>query len=152
MILDYSTGKLPPNFLILGVLLILAGLIGMFSKQYELIILLPIAIPLVFIRDGIQIDTRNKRTKKYTKLFSIEFGKWESIARTEYIQIARVRQVSGMSVLSINRNDFNLVYKVLLMMPNERKEILSGEENDIVKKAERIASSLSLELRYPTKL
>ncbi len=56
-----------------------------------------------------------------------------------------------MSVLSITRTETNNVYKLFLTLPNRRIELMSGEKERILKRAEKIASSLQIPLNNRTK-
>ncbi|PKQ62016.1 hypothetical protein BZG02_13835 [Labilibaculum filiforme] len=149
MILKYTTGKLPPNFFMLGVILLLIGILAIIMSEYTGIVAIPFAIPLLFIRTGILIDTKGKRIKKYIGLFAYKTGKWESIAQVHHLRIIRVQQSASMAVLSISRYDTNIVYKLILVLPNENIELLSGEGRFIGTVADEISDKLQVELKAP---
>ncbi|MBN2596444.1 MAG: hypothetical protein JXR82_06620 [Marinifilaceae bacterium] len=149
MILKYTTGKLPPNFFMLGVILLLIGILAITMSEFAGIVAIPLSIPLLFIRTGILIDTKGKRIKKYIGLFACKTGEWESITQIKHLQIIRVRQTTGMAVLSIARNETNIVYKLLAVLPNENIELLSGKGASISEAANDISSQLNLEVFEP---
>ncbi|MDQ1772494.1 hypothetical protein GQR60_17945 [Labilibaculum sp. A4] len=149
MILKYTTGKLPPNFFMLGVILLLIGILAIIMSEFAGIVAILLSIPLLFIRTGILIDNKKKRIKKYIGLFAYKTGKWESIAQIHHLQIIRVRQTTGMAVLSITRNETNIVYKLLAVLPNENIELLSGEGRFIGEAASDISSQLNTEVLEP---
>ncbi len=147
MILKYITGKLPPNFFMLGIILVILGAIGLYNEELLSLITIPIAIPFLFIRTGILIDCHKKQIKKYTGLFTLKLGNWESIATIQHLQIIRVQQTTGMAVLSIARNENNVVYKIRAVMPNENIELLSGEGVFIGEVANQISEQLQIEVK-----
>lgn len=147
MILKYTTGKLPPNFFMLGVILLLLGILAAIMSEYAGLVAIPLSIPLLFIRTGILIDTKKTRIKKYIGLFAYQSGKWESIAPIKHLQIIRVRQTTGMAVLSIARNETNVVYKLIAVLPDENIELLSGEGRFIGEAADNISSELNIEVK-----
>ncbi len=151
MILQFTTGKLPLNFFMLGVILLLIGVLAAIMSEFAGLAAIPLSIPLLFIRTGILVDTEKKRIKKYIGLFTYKTGKWESIATIKHLQIIRVRQTTGMAVLSIARNETNIVYKLLAVLPNENIELLSGEGRFIGEAADEIVDKLQVELKAPSK-
>lgn len=152
MLLKYTTGKLPPNFFMLGFTFIVIGIISMYNSDYFGLIFLLLALPFVFIRLGIMIDSQQKQIKKYTSFFGLRIGKWESISQANNIQIIRVQETSSMAVLSINRTETNIRFKMILIMPNRKMEIMSGKKEFINKAAKEIASSLDIPLKFPKSL
>jgi len=56
-----------------------------------------------------------------------------------------------MGVLSITRTETNVVYKLFLTLSNRKTELMSGEKDYIIKRAEKIASSLQVPLNNKTK-
>ncbi len=147
MIIKYTTGKPPPNFFMLGFLLVTLSAIGLFNRELLSLITLPIAIPFLFTRTGILIDCDKKQIKKYTGLFAIKHGKWESIAKAEFLQVVRAQQTTSMSVLSIARNESNVIYKLRAVMPNTNIELLSGEGVFIGEAADHISEQLQIEIK-----
>ena len=149
MILKYTTGKLPPNFFMLGIILVLLGAIGLYNGELLSLITLPIAVPFLFIRTGILINCDEKQIKKYTGLFALKLGNWKSIANVQHLQVIRVQQTTGMAVLSIARNENNVVYKIRAVMPNESIELISGEGVFIGEVANQISKQLQIEVKKP---
>jgi hypothetical protein len=147
MILKYTTGKLPLNFFMLGVILLLLGVLAAIMSEFGGLVAIPLSIPLLFIRTGILIDTEKKQIKKYIGLFTLKSGKWENIAHVQHLRIIRVQQSASMAVLSISRNDTKVVYKLILVIPNENIELLSGEGRFISEAADDISRGLSVEVK-----
>jgi len=150
MTIKYITGKLPLNFFMLGVILFLIGILAIIMLKAEGIIAIILSIPLLFTRTGILIDTEKKQLKKYIGLFAYRTGKWQNIDNLTHLRIIRVRQTQGMAVLSISRNETNVVYKLIMVLPNENIEILSGENDFILLAANRISSKLGTKVLNTT--
>lgn len=144
--LQYKTEKLPINFIVLGAFLFIISIWRMMLLDWIGIVFLLLSIPLLFIRSGLFIDPQNLRLQKYIGLFFIRTGKWENISGIKHLRIIKVQQTSGMAVLSIARNETNVVYKLILVMPNENIEILVGENDFIVKAANQISTVLNVEV------
>jgi len=133
----------------LGFSLALIGIATTINGDYEGSLTLLLAIPLLFIQSGIVIDPENKRLRKYTGLFFLRFGKWIDVTAAQHLQIIRVRETKGMAVLSIGRNETNIVQKLILVMPRNQIVMFSGKQTKVEKIAKEIAQKLDLELKYP---
>jgi len=142
MILSYKTGKLPPNFIYLGIMLFGIGVWRMIVLDWRGIIFFVISLLFLFIKSGIIIDTTNRRIKKYIGFFAIKKGKWENISSIVNLQVIKTKETQSMNVLSISRTETNDVYKLLMVLPDRNIELLSGEKEHILNKAEEISTSL----------
>ena len=151
MILKYKTGKLPPNFIYLGMMLFGIGIWRIVVLDWKGILFFIISLLFLFIKSGIIIDTDNRRLKKYIGFFAIKKGEWESIKAIINLQIIKTRETQNMSVLSITRTETNDVYKLFLTLPNRKIELMSGEKNYIFNRAKKISSSLQTSIENKTK-
>jgi len=79
----------------------------------------------------------------------LRFGKWIDVTAAQHLQIIRVRETKGMAVLSIGRNETNIVQKLILVMPRNQIVMFSGKQTKVEKIAKEIADNLKLELKYP---
>jgi len=79
----------------------------------------------------------------------LRFGKWIDVTAAQHLQIIRVRETKGMAVLSIGRNETNIVQKLILVMPRNQIVMFSGKQTKVEKIAKEIAQKLDLELKYP---
>jgi len=129
MILNYKTGKLPLNFIYLGVILLGISIWRMVVLDWKGILFFIISLLFLFIRSGIIIDTDNRRIKKYIGFFAFRKGEWESIKSIINLQIIKTRETQTMSVLSITRTETNTIYKLFLFLPNRKIELMSGKED-----------------------
>ena len=142
MILNYTTGKLPPNFIYLGILLLGVGLWRIAVLDWKGILFFGLSLLCLFIKSGILIDTDKKRLKKYVGFFVIRKGDWENIKSLINLQIIKTKETQSMSVLSISRTETNEVYKLILVLPNRTIELMSGEIDFIIKTANEISLEL----------
>ncbi len=147
MILKYKTGKLPPNFIVLGTMLLGIGIWRMVVLDWKGILYFLISLVLLFLKSGVLIDTENKRIKEYTSLFVILKGKWESIQSIISLEIIKTSETTRMSAASISRTDTKEVYKLFLNLPDNDIEFISGEKEYIQKNAEKLSSALQVSLK-----
>lgn len=150
MILNYKTGKFPPNFIYLGIMLFGIGIWRMIVLDWKGILFFIISLLFLFIKSGIIIDTDNRRLKKYIGFFAIWKGEWESIKSIINLQIIKTRETQNMSVLSISRTETNDVYKLSLTLSNRNIELMSGEKDNILNRAEKISSLLQVSVNNQT--
>ena len=146
MLINYKTGKLPPNFIYLGILLFGVSLWRMMVLDWKGILLFAISLLCLFIKSGIIIDTDNKRLKKYIGFFAIKKGEWEDIKQLTDLKIIKTKETQNMSVLSLSRTETNDVYKLILVLPNKTIELMSGEKDFITKAANEISYELKIYL------
>lgn len=144
MILKYNTGKLPPNFLYLGYMLLGVGIWRMIVLDWRGILFFVISLLFLFIKSGIIIDTDNRKLKNYIGFFVIKKGEWESIESIIKLQILVIRETQSMNVLSIRRIEVKDIYKLFMILTDRKIELLAGEKEYIINKAEKIASSLQV--------
>lgn len=142
MILNYKTGKLPPNFIYLGIMLFGVGIWRMIVLDWKGILFFVISLLFLFIKSGIIIDTDNRRLKKYVGFFAIRKGKWENIKSLINLQIIKTKETQRMNVLSISRTETHDVYKLFMVLPDKNIELMSGEKEYVVNKADKISISL----------
>ncbi|RLD59602.1 MAG: hypothetical protein DRJ05_06175 [Bacteroidetes bacterium] len=150
MILDYKTGKLPPNFIYLGIMLFGIGIWRMVVLDWRGILFFAISLLVLFLKSGIIIDADNKRIKKYIGFFMVKKGEWESIGSINNLQIVKTRETQNMGVLSITRTETNDVYKLFLTLSNRDIELMSGEKDYILERAEEISLSLQVPIKNNT--
>ncbi len=150
MILNYKTGKLPPNFIYLGIMLFVISIWRMSVLDWTGVLFFIVSLLFIFIKSRIIIDTDNRRLKKYIGFFAIKKGEWESINSIINLQIIKTKHTQAMSVLSITRTETNDVYKLLMTLSNRNIELMSGEKDFIIDRAERISSSLQVLVKNKT--
>jgi len=142
MILKYKTGNLPPNFIYLGIMLFGISIWRMVVLDWKGLLIFVIALLCLFIKSGILIDTEKRRLKRYVGFFTIRKGEWENINALLHLQIIKTRETQVMSVLSISRTETDDVYKLIMVLPHKNIELLSGENDFIIKAANEISSEL----------
>jgi len=150
MILKYQTGKLPLNFIYLGVLLLAVSIWRMIVLDWVGILLFVISLLCIFIRSGIIIDTSDRKLKKYIGFFMIRTGEWINIESLINLQILKTKETQSMGVLSLNRTETNVVYKLMLVLPDNRIEIMAGERDFVSKSAKEISEALQVKFTDST--
>lgn len=148
MKLNYKTGRLPMNFIMLGYLLFALGIWRLVVADLEGIFFLAASVFLIFFRSGILIDTDKKLLKSYIGIFSLRMGKWETIEQIKGLQVVKVTESQTMSVLSVSRTETSAVYRLSLILPDRTIDLMKSTKMDIFKKAERIASFLETSLLH----
>lgn len=151
MILKFKTGKLPLNFIYLGFMLLGIGIWRMIVLDWRGILFFVISLLFLFIESGLIIDTDNRKLKKYIGFFVIKKGEWESIKSVIKLQILVIRETQSMNVLSISRRETKDVYKLFMILSDRKIELLAGEKEYIINKAEKIASSLQVSVENNVK-
>lgn len=146
MILNYKTGKLPPNFIALGFLLLAVSIWRIIVLDWKGILFFLISLLFLFIKSGIIIDTKNKRIKKYIGIFSLKHGKWENVKALINLQIIKTKASQSMNVLSINRTETKDLYKLIMVLPDKKIELMSGEKDKIIRISKEISHSLQTEI------
>lgn len=151
MILKFKTGKLPLNFIYLGFMLLGIGIWRMIVLDWRGILFFVISLLFLFIESGLIIDTDNRKLKKYIGFFVIKKGEWESIKSVIKLQILVIRETQSMNVLSISRRETKDVYKLFMILSDRKIELLAGEKEYIINKADKIASSLQVSVENNVK-
>jgi len=143
MLLNYKTGKLPPNFYYLGIMLFAIGVWRIVVQDWMGIVFLVISLILIFIKSGVLIDTEKIRLKKYFGFLNIRNGKWEDISNLVNLKIISLQESQTMNVVSISHTQTIYIYKLLLLLPDREIELLSGEKDYVRIKASEISKALS---------
>lgn len=146
MIRNYTTGKLPANFIYLGILLLGISIWRMIVLDWTGIVLFIISLLCLLLRSGILIDSEHLRIKKYIGFLGINTGKWEVVESIVNLQVIKVKETQGMNVLSISRTEIREVYKLLLVLPGKSIELMTGDQNLIFKNGNEISSLLNTEI------
>ena len=147
MILKYNTGKLPPNFIYFGYMLFGLGIWRMVVLDWMGIMFFIISLIFLLLRSGIFIDTSNRKLKNYTGILGIQKGKWESIESVVNLQILKTQETQGMHVLSISRSETVDVYILYMVLSKGKIELMSGEKEIILSRAEEIGSALQVPVK-----
>jgi len=140
--LNYKTGKLPPNFYYLGIMLLAIGVWRVIVQDWLGILFLVISFVLLFLRSGLLIDVSGSRLKKYVGIFMFKTGDWEDISTLINLKVIYVQETQSMNVVSISRTQTTDVYKLILVQTNSEIELLTGEKDYILSKANEISDAL----------
>jgi len=146
MIRNYNTGKLPANFIYLGVMLLGVSIWRMIVMDWMGIILFIISLLCLLTRSGVLIDSDHLRIKKYIGFLGIRTGAWENVESFVNLQIIKVKETQGMNVLSISRAESVEVFKLLLVIPGKSIELMTGDKEFIFQNGDKISSLLKTEI------
>ena len=146
MILNYKTGKLPLNFIYLGIMFLFISIWRLIVFDWVGIVLLVISLICLFLKTGIIIDSGNKRIKKYIDLFSLKNGQWEDISTFLNLQIVKKLKTQNMNFISISRTETNEVFILYLILPGKKIELLNGEIETVSVAAKEISEALQAKL------
>ena len=116
--LRYKTGKLPLNFIALGVILLAVSIWRIMVLDWSGIPFLVVSIALLFIESGVVIDPDSRRVRRYIGLFTVTKGEWEDVSSLINLQIIRSRESRTMNFISISRTETNDTYKLYIKLPN----------------------------------
>ena len=116
---------------ILGFVMIVIGLIGVFTRGIETIIIALIGVGISFTRYGILIDIENDKLKEYFQVFGVKFGKWGLLKNYPYITVLRITERSSVySQSNLEHTTRNIVYRITLLNHNHYEKILLKQFND----------------------
>lgn len=151
MILNYKTGKLPLNFIYLGIMFLFISIWRLIVFDWVGIVLLVISLLCLFLKTGIIIDSDNKRIKKYIDLFSLKNGQWEDISTFQNLQIVKKLKTQNMNFISISRTETNEVFILYLILPGKKIELLNGEIETVSVAAKEISEALQakVNVKFP---
>ena len=144
MNLHYKTQILPFHFKYFGILLLFTSIWRILILDWIGIVLFIIALLLITLKSGIEIDTKRKILKKYDSLFFIKKGKWIDLKSISSIKMEKIKESQVMNVASISRIETNVYFKLSLNLSNENIELISGEKESILKKADELALFLKV--------
>lgn len=144
--LNYRTDRLPPNFIFLGLFLLIIGVWRVLLLDWFGIVLLVISFLCLLIRWGILIDTNKKRLKKYIGFIGIKKGDWIDISTAKQLEVATRQETQNMGVASISRSATNVVYQLFMILPNENILLMKGKKDLVYKVAEEISGELKIEI------
>ena len=140
--ISYKTDVLPYNFIALGTILLAVGVWRIILVDLWGIIFIVLALVLLFLHSGVAIDYRNKRIRKYIGWLHLKNGKWLDISAVKNLAVVRSNQKRNMHLLTINRTERNVCYKLFLCLPYKNIEIFSGKKEIVKHRAEKIAAAL----------
>jgi len=113
----------PPQFVILGYLLIAIGIYFLIISNWIGIIMIPVGFIVAFLNINQDLDIKNMKYKEYFEFLGIKFGKWKDIPIIDYVTVFRERTIQGKNVVSISSHHTEENYKVEMII--NRKEKIS---------------------------
>ena len=143
---NYTTGRLSPSFLSLGVMFLIIGIWRISVLDWIGILILIIALLILFITFGVIFDFENKKIKKYSAVFGFKKGVWIDISSAKNIFLTEIKQSQTTNLLSISRTDKMLVCKLFITLSDKKIGIITGKKNKITKIANEISQNMKVEI------
>lgn len=120
------------------------GIWRMIVLDWRGIVFFSLSMIFLLLKSGLKINTEDKSLKKYIGFLILKIGKLVNIESVVELQIIRTKETRGMNVLSISRSDTYDIYKLFMVLPHRNIELMSGERDLILSRAEQISSSLEI--------
>lgn len=148
-LLDFKTDYFfPTPSRYLGYVISLIGIIGIFTKGIETIIICFAGLGLSFTRYGVLIDKENLKLKEYLEIFWFKKGNWKSMELYPYLSVLEISQKSSTySQANVEYTSREMVFRITLLNKNHYEKItLKQLENKekAHKEAEKIATDLKI--------
>lgn len=144
--MQFKTGKLPLNFIVLGIILLLIDVWRIMNYDWVGILLLCISLVFLLLRSGIIIDPAKGELKKYTGFFFMKFGSWENISSVKNLTISGLRVTQNMNVVTISRSETRVVYKLMMVLSGRTLELMTGEKELVFDAAEKISKEMKVHI------
>jgi hypothetical protein len=145
--IDIKAGRLFPfHFLILGGILLFAGMIVAVNYPIATAILVPMGLLIVTAYEGTEIDTGAKTFREYNSFLFIKTGKKEKYRTLEGIFIHRAKISQKMfSPRTMNSSTFTHVeYNAYLKTDREKIFLMSGRNKmKLLKRVRGLADALN---------
>ncbi len=150
-IIDNRLNKyFPKAFVYIGYALIGYGLLYLFIKILIGLGLIIIGIYLSFSFNGIQIDSKKKKFKKYSSFFGWKKGIWESYNDYPYLTMLEITEKeTGYSRGQVEFTSKYKVYRVCLLNNSHREKIIlkNFKNKELASKsAKEFANKLNVKL------
>ena len=143
--MNFTTGKLPAPLISLAYLLLAIGIWRIVLLDCLGILFVAVSIFLLFTKSKIEIDTENKKLKKYTVFLFFKIGKWEDIKSVKSVLIKKVKITHNMHLLSQSKTDIRFNYKIIMILANKNIEIITKENYNKIKEiADKLATELNI--------
>jgi hypothetical protein len=138
----------PPQFVILGYLLIGFGIYFLIRNDWVGFIMIPVGMAFSFLIINKKFDLENKKHMEYYGFLGMKFGKWKDIPRIEYVTVFIERSVQGKNVVSISSYHVEKNFRIDLII-SKTESISAGHEKDraaALKKGKEIAKALDTKM------
>jgi len=133
----------------LGYAMIAIGIIGIFTKGIETLLISVIGIGISFTQYGVLILPDENKIKEYLEVFWIKTGSWESLDFYQYITVLEITEKSTTYSQSNRQGSTrNLVFRITLLNENHYQKLLLKQLHDkdeAHKEAEELSQFLRIE-------
>lgn len=111
------------------------------------VVLLGAALKLA-LREGVEVDLKNKRYRKLYSFFGLGFGRWTNLPSIEYISVFKTTKNVRSRVITAEANMGFVVYK-LNLFHNTNKHIeayITDDKEDAFNVAKSMSTVLDVEI------
>ncbi len=124
--LDFKTDYFfPTPSRYLGYVISLIGIIGVFTKGIETLIISIVGFGQNFTRFGVLIDKENRKLKECTEVFWFKKGSWQSMDTYPFVTVLAISEKSSMySKANVEFSSREMVFRITLLNKNHYEKIL----------------------------
>ena len=117
----------PPQFVILGYLLIILGVYFLARHDWVGFIMIPAGFIFSFTFNRRIFDLKNRKYREYLTLMGIKSGRWKDIPTVEYVSVYPERVLQDQHVASISSRNVESGFRIALIISRSER-IECGKE------------------------
>ena len=138
--------QLPIWKTVLGLLVLIIGLISLFSS-FRGFVIIGLGIYMLLV-EGSEFDFINRKYRKTKSILRFTIGNWQSLPEIEYVSVFKTNETTTLRQTSAEANVTNEVIKLnLFYNSNKRIEAYrTYDSEDAFNKATEIASLLNVDI------
>ncbi len=148
MIINNKTSKLTFNFIVIGAIFLILGIVAVLKLEWFGLIFIFISAAIFSVVFGFQINKETMKMRNYIQIFWIKLGKWQSIKNINYFSIVKIKRTYNVGLLSIAGKRKTTLYKLNIVLNNKKIIPLhSGSQKEIKKIAKQLSEQLQIEIK-----
>jgi len=138
----------PPQFVILGYLLIILGIYFLARHDWVGFVMVPAGFIFSFTFKGRVFDLKNRKYREYLAFMGLKSGRWKNIPPVEYVSVYPERVVQDQHVASISSRHVESGFRIdLIISRSERIECGMDPDGDkALEKGREFATALNCKL------
>ena len=135
------------NFLILGGLLIISGVILLIQSFYIGIALVLLGFLILTFKRGIKLDPNKNMIKYYREILFVESGNWKKLNTIHYVALVKVNLTQQMYAVTISGTYTDTQVKLNLIFTDKKiLALITDKKNKILPIAEKIATGFNIDI------
>jgi hypothetical protein len=138
----------PPQFVILGYLLIILGVYFLARHDWVGFIMIPAGFVFSFTFTRRVFDLKNRKYREYLTFLGIKGGRWKDIPPVDYVSVYPERIIQDQHVASISSRHVENGFRIALIISSS-KRIECEKEQDrekAIEKGRKYATALNCKL------